>query len=251
MIQRIIINEVRDIEGVIQLFGAFIKELPALKFRSVRKIFYKQLYYSGVEPIGLVIFTGIFIGILIITQASNILGSNSVLVSKILIWTIVRELGPLLIATLVVSRSCTTITSEIASMKITRELDSLITMGIDPVRYLVVPRIIAVSLSMVVLTFYFQITAIAGGIAFSSILTDITFYQHFNEIFSALSFSDFVISFSKSLMFGLMISTISCYHGIKTRSSITEVSKETKTAVMQNVYSVVFINSAVAAIFFL
>ncbi len=249
--RKVIINEVSDIKGVVQLFWAFIREIAALKHRPVRKNLYKQIYYSGVEPIGLVAFTGVFIGILIITQANNILGASSILVSKLLIWTIIRELGPLLIATLVVSRSCTTITSEMSAMKIARELDSLIVMGIDPFWYLITPRILGVTLSMIVLTFYFQITAIAGGLAFSALLTDITFYRHFNDIVATLNFSDFVISFSKSVLFGLVISTISCYHGIKPRSSITEVSNETKTAVMQNVYSVVLIDGVVAILCFI
>lgn len=251
MIHKTITNEVKDIKGVIQLFWAFIKELSALKLRPVRKILYKQIFHTGAEPTGLIMFTGLFIGMLIITQAHNILGTDSMLVSKLLILAIIRELGPLLVATLVVSRSCTRITSEIASMKITREIDSLIMMGIDPLKYLVIPRIIAVTLSMIMLTFYFQISAIAGGIAFSSLLTDTTFYQHFINILEALNFSDFIISLAKSFLFGLMISITSCYHGIKPTGSIIEVSKETKTAVMQNVYSVVAIDTAIAAIFFL
>ena len=242
-------REIADINGSIQLFWEVIKQLTALKNRTTRDTVYKQIYHTGAEPVGLIIITGIFIGLLIITQTNIFIGENKEVVSKLLVWAVVRELSPLIVAGLVIARSGTIITSELASMKLNREIDSLTVMGIDPLRYIVIPRVIGITIAMFVLTFYFQVAIVVGGIAFSSLFTDIEFYQYLKDIFSTITFIDMIISLSKSIVFGIIISTTSCYHGIKQHLSIIDVSLSTKTAVMQNIHSIVILD-AIATITF-
>jgi len=248
---RFIYSEITDINGSIQLFWEVTKQLIALKDRTTRNIVYKQIYHTGVEPMGLIILTGIFIGLLIITQTNSFFGENKEVVSKLLVWTVVRELSPLLVAALVISRSGTIITSELAAMKLKREIDSIIVMGIDPLRFIVIPRVIGITIAMFVLTFYFQTATVAGGLAFSSILTGIEFNQYFKEIFSTISFMDMIISLSKSIVFGIIISSTSCYHGIKQHTSIVDVSLSTKTAVMQNIHSIVILDGIATIAYYL
>ncbi|BCB96042.1 ABC transporter permease [Dissulfurispira thermophila] len=216
----------------------------------IRSVLYKQLYFTGIEALSKVAAIGILIGIVIIAQIVNLVGSNAVLTGKILIWTIVRELGPLFAAIIIIARSGTAISSELGSMKVNRETDSLKIMGINPVDYLIVPRITGITISVFILTFYFQIMAITGGLAFTSAFLELSFSQHIKGIFSALGLFEILISLFKSLVFGLLISVVSCYHGFNVEASITEIPQAATKAVMQSLFLVFIFDGIITVISF-
>jgi len=246
-----VINALRDSKGYYKLFCYFIKNLLVLKIAPIRSVLYKQIYFTGIEAINKVSIIGILIGIVIITQVTNIAGSDTILIGKILTWTVVRELGPLFVAIIVITRSGTAVTSELASMKINREIESLRIMGINPVDYLIVPRIMGITLSVFILAFYFQILAIAGGLVFSSILWRIPFMYYLKGIFSALSISEIAVSLLKSLVFGLLISMVSSYQGFSVKASITEIPQAGIRAVMQSLFMVFIFDGIITLITFL
>lgn len=237
--------------GTYRLFVDAIKHIKYLRLTPVRSVLYKQVYFTGIEALNKVAIIGVLIGIVIITQVANIVGFNPVLTGRILVWTVVRELGPLFVAIIVIARSCTAIASELGSMKANREIDALMTMGIDPYAYLVMPRIIGISASVFMLAFYFQISAIAGGLVVSSLFTDILFYEQLKGIFSVLSIFQVVVSLVKSAIFGLLISTVSCYHGLRVRSSITEIPQVTTLAVMQSLFIVLIFDGIITVVSFI
>ncbi len=246
-----IISGINHAMGAFDLFCDFWRNLSSLKSPTMRAILYKQIYFTGITPLFRVIMMGVLIGIVIITQVNNVVALDASLISKLLVWTIVRELGPLLVAILVIARSCTAMTSELGSMKVKREVDSLKIMGINPFSYLIVPRIVGTSVSMFMLTFYFQISAIAGGLVLSSIFMDSSFIGQLKNMFISLTFFDIGISLVKSAVFGLLISTISCYHGFRVESSITEIPQATIIAVMQSLFYIFVFDGIVAVIFFI
>lgn len=229
-------NALRYFRGYRELSCYALKNISVLKIPPVRSVFFKQVYFTGIEALSKVAAIGMLIGIVIITQVVNIVGSNAVLTGKILAWTVVRELGPLLASIIIIARSGTAIASELGAMKVNREADSLRIMGIDPKDYLIVPRIIGITVSVFILTFYFQITAVAGGLAFISIFKGIPFFQHLKGISSVLSFFEIAVSLLKSLVFGFIISVIACYQGFSVRSSITEIPQAGTRAVMQSLF---------------
>lgn len=246
-----ILVSVQHARGSYRLFLNAAKRIPSLKIFPVRSVLYRQIYFTGIEALNKVAIIGILIGIVIITQVANIVGLNPVLTGKILIWTVVRELGPLFAAIIVIARSCTAIASELGSMKANREVDTLRIMGIDPDSYLIMPRILGISISVFILTFYFQISAIAGGLFVSSVFTDIPFYEHLKGIFSALSIFQIIISLLKSVVFGLLISTVSCYHGLRVQTSITEIPQMTTFAVMQSLFVVLIFDGIITVVSFI
>lgn len=113
-------------KGSLQLFYGFICNFSSLKTSSIRTILYKQIYFTGITPLAMVVMIGHLIGMIIITQANNIMALDSMLIGKLLVWIVVRELGPLLVAILIIARSCTAMTSELGSMMIRREIVRLI-----------------------------------------------------------------------------------------------------------------------------
>jgi phospholipid/cholesterol/gamma-HCH transport system permease protein len=245
-----IINAFKYLEGYYALLCYSIRNIPLLRSTPIRSVFYKQIYFTGIEAMSKVAAIGILIGIVIITQIVNLVGSNAVLTGKILIWTVVRELGPLLAAIIIIARSGTAISSELGSMKVNREADSLRIMGINPVDYLIVPRVAGITISVFILAFYFQVIAIAGGLAFTSVFLDLSFSQHLKGIFSALKLFEVLVSLFKSLVFGLSISIVSCYQGFSVEASITEIPQAATRAVMQSLFLVFIFDGIITVISF-
>ena len=233
-----IIESLAKLKGYYFLFYDAVKSLGMLKNAPVREVFYRQVYFSGIEAVGTVAVRGTLIGIVIITQVTAIVGMNAVLTGKILVWTVVRELGPLFAAIIIIARSSTAVAAELGSMNISGEVDHLRVMGISPLGYLIVPRVFGITLCVFILTFLFQIVTVAGGLLASSLILDIPFGHHLAGVTSALNLYELGVSLLKSVVFGLIISTVSCYHGLKVRSSITEIPQATTAAVMQSLLHV-------------
>lgn len=243
-----VVNTFAHLKGSSNLFRNFIKNIFALKNPSIRIVLYRQIYFTGVTALNKIVIIGILIGIVIIAQVINIVGSDAVLTGKILIWTVVRELGPLFVAIIIIARSCSAISSELGSMRVNKEIESLMSMGINPISYLIIPRIAGGTISAFVLTFYFQISAILGGLLLSFIFMNIPFLQHLRVIFSVLNISEITISFLKGVIFGLTISTISCYYGLGVRTSITEIPQATTKAVMYSLFLVFILNGIITLV---
>lgn len=246
-----ILNSLKTQKDSYRMLHNAMKNITVLKNPSIRSVLYRQIYFTGIEALNKIVLLGTLIGIIIITQVKNIVGSNAVLTGKILVWTMLREVGPLFAAIIIIARSCTAIAAELGSMKVNREMDSLRVMGINPFFYLIIPRIAGITIAVFILTFYFQVSAIIGGLVLSSLLVDIPFFQHVASIFSVLSFFEIGISFLKSAIFGLVISTVSCYHGFGVQASITEIPQATIKAVMQSLFIVFIFNGIITLISFL
>jgi phospholipid/cholesterol/gamma-HCH transport system permease protein len=245
-----ILDVISRSRGYCGIFKYFLRNIHVFRIAPIRLVLYKQVYFTGIEALNKVALIGMLIGIVIITQITNLVGLNAVLIGKILIWTVVRELGPLFAAIIIIARSGTAIASELGSMKVNREIEGLRIMGIDPMDYLIVPRVLGITISVFILTFYFQIMAIAGALAFTSIFIDVPFLQHLKSIFSALSLFEVIVSLLKSLVFGLLISIISCYQGLGVKSSITEIPQAATRAVMQSLFFVFIFDGIITFVAF-
>jgi phospholipid/cholesterol/gamma-HCH transport system permease protein len=232
---------------VLAAAGAF----PALAQRPVRLVFYRQVYFTGVQALFVVVSIGLVLGFAITAQVANLAGRTSDLVGKILVWVVVRELGPLFAAIIVIARSGTAIAAELGSMKVGDEVRYLRAMGIPASRYLVMPRIASVTTSLLALLFFFQATVIFGGLALASLLFDLPFRAQLDNLAATLSFFDLSISLAKGLAFGLLIAASACYHGLRVRTSITQVPQAATRAVIEAVLLVVVVNGLITVASFL
>ncbi|MBF0465402.1 MAG: ABC transporter permease [Nitrospirae bacterium] len=230
-------------------FLVTIIRLPALRIGPVRSLLYRQIYFTGIEAFSKIALIGAFIGVLIVWQVKSTVGSDAVLTGKLLISTVVNGIGPLLAAFLVIIRSSAAVASELGSMSINKEIESIQIMGIEPLEYLILPRIVGITISVVMLTFYLQVVSIGSGILTFSYLLDVSFFKYFKSIFSVLSFKAIVISFIKSFFFGTAISTISCYQGMMVESSIREIPRATVATVMQSVFVLFFLEGLITLSF--
>jgi len=253
MIQVLNIRKIGEqtIDGFIHFLSPYrllcnsLKNISALKIGPARNVFYRQVYFTGIESLKTISVIACLIGIVIITQTMNITGLDAALTGKVLVWMVVRELGPLLTAIIVIARSCAAVAAELGSMKINGEIDGLKVMGISPLKYLVVPRITGITISMLVLAVYFQIISILGGLFLSSMLMGTPFFQHARTTFEVLNISEIGISVLKIFIFGLVVSAVSCYRGLLVNLSITEIPQATTLAVMQSLFSVFILDGLI------
>ncbi len=222
---------------------SFIRNLPA-GTKSVRKVIYKQIYFTGVEASRISIPIGFLMGIVVITQITSFIkglgGIN--LVSKIIIVSLIREIFPLLMAIILIARSGTAISSELALMKINNEIKSLSALNIDPMYYLIFSRISGFIISFTTITIFATATSIFSGalsIYFFQKVTPADFYENF---FMNLNVFDIFLFLSKCFTFGIIIPTICCFHGLSVQKSTTEIPQVSTKAVMNSFFYVFLLN---------
>jgi phospholipid/cholesterol/gamma-HCH transport system permease protein len=220
------------------------------KLRVARDVTYplirRELSRSGLSLLPMFLFMSTALGLVIIGQAVswlNRVGANNYL-GTIMVLVVVRELGPLLTALLVLSRSGTTNVIELGTARALGEVEALEALGIDPVHYFVMPRVIGMALGVFALTVYFIIGAVVSGYLWA-FLQDVPLRpgDYFRQLAGALSGLDFAILAVKSIFFGLSIAVITCYHGLAQPLRLEEVSRATVRAVAQSIIACVLIDA--------
>lgn len=221
------------------VFSAVSLAGMARMHRLLPKIAY-DIYFIGFKSLNIIVlvafFTGMVLGLqgyytLIKFSAEGMLGVAVAL-------SLVRELGPVLTAIMLIGRAGSSISAELGIMRISEQIDALSTMNIDPKQYLVTPKLIAALICFPLLTAVFDCVGIVGGY-FSSVLLSSRSGIFFSKIQSSLLLADISGGFVKSVVFAVLVMTISCYCGYYThlnpRSSGAQgVSNSTTSAVVQS-----------------
>lgn len=220
--------------------------------RIVRKITLNQIIFTGIDALPIVSVIALSLGVIVIVQAVPQLSKVGAvnLIGKILVVVIVRELSPLLTAFLVISRSGSAMATEIGTMRISNEIDLLEVMGINPFHLIIFPRIVACLAAMFCLTLYFNLISIFGGFIVSALLLKASLYTFFNSLISALTVQDIFICLLKSLSFGLIISLISCYHGLAVKVSPTEIPQQTTRAIVNSIIFTIILNGMLTVLIY-
>jgi phospholipid/cholesterol/gamma-HCH transport system permease protein len=193
--------------------------------QTAHKILIMQILFTFVEALGISSLLALGIG-----AAVNIIGlpfltrlSQERLIYSILITIITRELGPLLTAFIIIARSATAIATEMAGMVISHEVEAYISVGLDPIEYLAVPRFLGVTISLFMLNIYFSIFGLAGSFAVAQIFNPMPASVYFGNLLEYLTLPDLVVSIIKSLAFGMIISVLAMARGLSVERSSTEV----------------------------
>ena len=206
----------------------------------------QEIARAGVALLPLFLFVALALGFLVIGQTVSALarvGATEYLGSTMVI-VVVRELGPLLAAMLVLARVGTAHVIELGTARAMGEVEALEALGIDPVHYLIVPRVIGMAVGVFSLTVYLIIGALASGYLFA-FLQDVplTPGDYFRELVGALGWLDFVLLALKTITFGFFIAIVTCYHGLAQPLRLEEVSRVAVRAVSQGVIVCVLIDA--------
>lgn len=193
--------------------------------RAAFKIFVMQVLFTGVEALSVAAVMAVAIGAAIIIVGSSILPNfgQSNLMYPILIAIITRELGPLLTAFVIIARSGTAIATELGSMVVSHEIEAYVSFGIDPLAFLAVPRMLGVTVAIIILNIYFNVFGLLGSFLVVQFVKPIPVSQYFIPLFSSLGAGDLGISILKSLVFGIIVSMVSIYQGFSVQRASTEI----------------------------
>jgi phospholipid/cholesterol/gamma-HCH transport system permease protein len=184
-----------------------------------------QILFTFVQALGLATLLSLGIG-----AAVNIIGipfvtriSQPWLIYTLLIIIITRELGPLLAAFIIIARSATAIATEMAGMVISHEVEAYISVGVDPIEHLAVPRFLGVTISMFLLNIYFSIFGLAGSFAVAQVFNAMPARVYFENLLQFLTIQDILISVIKSIAFGMVTSMVALTQGFAVERASTEI----------------------------
>ena len=237
----------------IQGIGAFaLITLGVLlrKFRRspqiVRPLIRREITRAGVRLLPMFLFVAAALGFLVIGQTVSWLTRVGAIhyLGSIMVIVVVRELGPLLTALLVLARVGTANVIELGTARALGEVEALEALGIDPVHYLVVPRVVGMALGVFSLTVYLILGALLSGYLWA-FLQDVPLLpgDYFSQLAGALSYHDFVMLAIKTGVFGFIIAIVTCYHGLAQPLQLDEVSRATVRAVGQSVILCVLVDA--------
>lgn len=214
----------------------------------------QQARRCGIDLLPLIVFISLAIGFLVIGQTVAILSRFGVkdLIGVLMVSVVIRELGPLAAAFIILGKVGTAIVIELATSRAMGEVETLETLGIDPVHYFVVPRIVGIIAGTISLTVYLVIGGILSGYLFA-FLQEVPIHpsEYFRQIADALSYVDFIIIFIKGAGFGLLISVIACYHGLAKPINLAMISKVTTSAILQSIIGCVILDALIIIVYLL
>ncbi|MCB0346325.1 MAG: ABC transporter permease [Bdellovibrionales bacterium] len=194
----------------------------------------QQLYSIGVQSVAVVALVAVFTGAVLAVQSEYTLSKfgATAFSGPAVALSLIRELGPVLTALMVNGRAGSAMTAELGIMKITEQVDALRSMAVDPLRYLMVPRIVAGLISVPLLTALFDIVGILGGFFVGVYTLDLSSGTFWAQMVIAVEKVDVISGLVKSIMFGLCISWIACYKGWTCGFGAVGVNRATTSAVV-------------------
>jgi phospholipid/cholesterol/gamma-HCH transport system permease protein len=245
------LRPLREIEGGIKLSLNVAGRLGQLRRPPVRESFLRQVYFTGVTASTGVVLRASFLGALIIAVTLDVLDADVDLAVKMLLWVVFREIGPLAAAVVVILRTGTAISAELAMMRVSGQTRVLRYLAINLYDYLVVPRVAAVMLATMALTFYIQALAVLGGLLLSPFIINVSFLELAGRFFELFAPVDLYYSTIKSLLFGFAVAACCCWHGLNP-PNLTQnaVPMAVTRAVTQSAMLVLGINAIFAYIVF-
>jgi len=198
------------------------------------KEFLRQCFYMGNRSLLLVGITGFIIGLVLTLQTRPTLlefGAVSWMPSMVSI-SIVREVGPIITALVCAGRIGSGIGAELGSMRVTEQIDAMEVSGTNPFKFLVVTRVLAVTLMLPLLVFFGDAIALLGSAIIENLKGNVSFSLYFSKVFEALKFGDIVPATIKSVFFGLAIGIVGCYKGYYCKKGTAGVGKAANSAVV-------------------
>jgi phospholipid/cholesterol/gamma-HCH transport system permease protein len=249
-----ILSFFEHLRGFIALIGQLIQDL----WRFVRnprtgpwREISANIYHSGFQALGITALVGFLIGVVLSflsAQQLRMFGGDIYLVN-ILGMSVIRELGPLLAAILVAGRSGSSITAQLGVMRVTEELDAMLVMGISHGYRLIMPKVVALAISMPLLVVWTDAMALIGGMVSAKIELGLSFRYFIQKLPDAVPVANYTIGLLKGCVFGMLIALISCHFGLRIEPNTESLGRGTTTAVVTAITLVILADAVFAIVF--
>lgn len=239
---------VSEIGSMSVFFWQVIKSIFHRPF-EVRELII-QLYQVGVRSIPVVVLAGLFVGAIVSIQfhyALSQFGAGALqYLGGVTTSGLLREVAPVLVSVMIAARVGAYITAELGTMKVTEQVDAVRCLGADPLRFLVVPRFLAVTIMIFILTILGLIIATAGGAISAYMLTGMGISKYFASIRSLAAAWALFNGMFKSLLFGVLLSTVCCYKGLHTEGGSEGVGKAVNSCLVTSSIAIFLVDYIIA-----
>lgn len=232
---------------VVQDIGRFIRNPRTGPWREISA----NIYHSGFQALGITALVGFLIGVVLSylsAQQLKMFGGDIYLVN-ILGMSVIRELGPLLAAILVAGRSGSSITAQLGVMRVTEELDAMLVMGVSHGYRLIMPKVVALAISMPLLVVWTDAMALIGGMVSAKVELGLAARYFLQELPEAVPVVNYNIGLLKGATFGILIALVACHFGLRIKPNTESLGRGTTTSVVTAI-TVVIVADAVYAIIF-
>jgi len=247
------ISTITDIHYMISFTGSVFIALghTILKPGSLRKDdTYQAMQKTGVDALPIVSLISFLLGLIMAFMSSVQLqqfGAN-IYVASLVSLSMTRELGPIMTAIIVAGRSGSAFAAEIGTMKVSEEVDALITMGFNPIAFLVIPKTIASVIVVPLLTMFSDVFAICGGLVVGVSMLDLTVNGYVDQTIQTLTLFDVFYGAGKSAVFALLIAWIGCLRGFQVRGGAASVGQAATSAVVSSLFMIIVADAVFAVI---
>ena len=238
-----------------------LQEFFILLYETTKRIFspprytldiIEQMNVIGVGSLKIVLLTGLFTGMVLALQTAQTLATFGAknYVGKIVSASIVRELGPVLCCLMLAGRVSSGIAAELGAMVVTDQINAMRAMGSDPLRKLVLPRVIAATISAPCLTVLADFVGMLGGWIISTFLLHVSSSLYWSSSIDILKFSDIVSGLIKPICFGFVVAMVGCYYGLKTTGGTRGVGSATTNSVVSTSILILALDFFLTKLFF-
>ena len=247
------------IDKTAKQFVLTVQDFTLFGLRAVANLFAPPIYWAdflmqadiiGVGSATIVIFAGVFTGAVLAVQSAATLaafGATSV-TGRFVSMSMIRELGAVLTGIMVSGRNASSMASELGSMVVTEQIDAMRALGVDPMRKLVTPRIVATVTMLFFLTIVADFCGILGGAAVTVFMSHQNGTQYFSQAYEFLRFPDILQGLVKPLFFGFIIATVGCFYGMRTKGGTEGVGRSTITAVVFSSVLIIFVDLLISTL---
>lgn len=218
--------------------------------RLVHGIMLTQVLFTGVQALSLISVIGLLIGASIIIQTNMMVPADGELIGRVLVAVVLRELAPLITAIVVAGRSGTAIATELGNMKVSSEILALSSLGVDPMRYVVLPRLVGCVVSVVALMIYFSMVSLSAAFVIGALSSGASLSSFQQGVAGSVMPHDLALFFAKGVGLGTIVGWLSCHFGLEVKSSPTEVPQQASRAVVMSLLGCVVYNTALTAGFY-
>ncbi len=246
----IILRSLQELGQIMFLLGSTLRWMVRPPYRFDQLL--KQLEFIGVDSISVIGLTGLFCGAVMALQSSFAFGlfdANSMIGPTVALVTM-RELGPVFTTLMVSARCGSAMAAEIGTMRVTEQIDALDVMAVDPVQYLIAPRLLASFIMLPALTVIFDFVALVGSAFVTVSLLDIPLRQFYENTVEFVALSNFTNGLYKSAVFGIIVAIVSCYKGFYTTGGAAGVGKATTASVVMAAVTTLIVDYFLTAILF-
>lgn len=240
--------------GFLHLLGRTVLDASRVAFRPElwpwREVS-AGVYRTGAQALGITALVGFLIGITLSYLTARQLKTlgGDIFIVDILGFGVIRELGPMLAAVLVAGRSGSAMTAQIGVMRVTQELDAMAVLGIPETLRLVLPRIIALSVSMPLLVLWTDTMALLGGILAANIQLDVGLHDFLRRLPDVVPVANLWLGLTKGLLFGALIALVACHFGLRVQPNTESLGRGTTSSVVTSITLVILVDAVFAVVF--